>query len=55
MQIQSAKQEELGLIIRGLRSFHIIDVRENDIKERLLKQMENELLQRYGLVLREPA
>lgn len=53
MQIQSAKYEELGLIIFGLRSIYIADL--ESIRRRLLEQMENELSTRYGLKLKEEA
>ena len=53
MQIQTATKEELGLLIHGLRSAIVID--QQKLQEKLLKQLEAELSQRYGLVLKEPA
>ena len=53
MQISSVKQEELALLISGLRALWIPDEDRRKIHERLLKQMEQELSQRFGLVLKE--
>jgi len=53
MQISSVKKEELMLLINGLRSTHVMD--QAELQARLLKQLEQELSQRFGLVLKEPA
>jgi len=53
MQIQSVKKEELMLLINGLRSTWVSD--QAELHARLLKQLEAELSQRFGLVLKEPA
>jgi len=55
MQISSVKQEELALLISGLRALWVPDENQRKVHERLLKQMEQELSQRFGLVLKEPA
>lgn len=51
MQITTATKEELGLLIKGLRSFLLMNEKESAQQEKLLKQLENELSQRFGLVL----
>jgi dihydroxyacetone kinase len=53
VQIQSVKKEELALLINGLRSTIVMD--QQDLQARLLEQLEAELLQRFGLKLREAA
>jgi hypothetical protein len=53
MQISSVKKDELALLIHGLRAIHVHD--QVDLQKRLLAQLENELSQRYGLVLKQPA
>jgi len=55
MQIQSVKKEELALLISGLRALWVPDDANRKIQERLQAQMEQELLQRFGLVLNEAA
>lgn len=53
MQISSVKKEELMLLINGLRSTIVMD--QQELQARLLKQLEDELSQRFGLVLKETA
>jgi hypothetical protein len=53
VQIQSVKKEELALLINGLRSTIVMD--QQDLQARLLKRLEAELLQRFGLTLKETA
>ena len=53
MQIGSVKKEELTLLINGLRSTHVMD--QVQLQARLLKQLEQELSTRFGMVLKEPA
>ena len=49
MQIQTATKEELSLLITGLRSVIVVDQRGLQI--RLMKQLENELSTRYGVMV----
>ena len=51
MQIQHVTKEELALLINGLRSVIVYD--QEALQRKLLKQLENELSQRFGLVLLE--
>jgi hypothetical protein len=46
MQIKQIKEEELGLLITGLRAVHIPTLA--DLQAQLLIQLERELLTRYG-------
>jgi len=46
MQINTAKMEELALLITGLRTIYVAD--QEQLRKRLLDQLENELLTRYG-------
>ena len=55
MQISQVKKEELGMLIAGLRSVWFQTEREQAAQARLLAQLEQELLQRYGMKLDEPA
>lgn len=50
MQIKSATKEELGLLIQGLQAISVMD--RLDLQEKLLDQLKNELLTRYGLTVR---
>ena len=54
MQMSKVTQIELALLIRGLRSFISLNESEAAAQEKLLKQLESELSQRYGMTLREP-
>jgi hypothetical protein len=53
MQISQVKQEELAMLINGLRAVWYQTTAEQQAQEKLLKQLEGELSQRFGLVLRE--
>ncbi len=55
MQIQTATKEELGLLIKGLKSFLIMNHKESALQEKLCAQLENELSRRYGLKIKETA
>lgn len=46
MQIKQIKEEELGLLITGLRAIHISTLA--NLQAQLLTQLERELLTRYG-------
>jgi hypothetical protein len=54
MQIQTVTQDELGLLINGLRTFHITDSRLYALKKKLTRQLESELSKRFGAKLAEP-
>ena len=53
MQIKTAKKEELGLLIKGLRAIDVIDQRA--LQARLLAQLEQELSTRYGMAVSRTA
>lgn len=49
MQISQIKQDELMLLIHGLRSIHVSD--KETIRHRLAVQLENELSTRYSMMV----
>lgn len=49
MQIQTVTADELGLLITGLRSVHIVD--QAVLMSRLKIQLETELSTRYGMMI----
>jgi hypothetical protein len=51
MQISQVKQEELAVLIAGLRAVWITDEEQAKVHAKLLKQLENELSQRFGMML----
>lgn len=51
MQISQVKQEELALLIAGLRAIHISE--QEPLRAKLQAQLEQELSQRFALVLKE--
>jgi hypothetical protein len=55
MQISRVKKEELAMLISGLRAVWFPTEVEQQAQAKLLAQLEGELSQRYGLMLREGA
>lgn len=53
MQVQTATETELGLLITGLRAIFVADA--EDVRRRLQEQLENELRTRYGKCIKEDA
>lgn len=49
MQISQVTKQELALLIYGLKAIYVADA--ENIRERLLKQLENELSTRYNACL----
>lgn len=47
MQIQQAKKEELMLLVHGLKAVYVADM--ENVRTRLLAQLEQELSTRYGM------
>ena len=49
MQISQATENELGLLITGLRAIHVSD--QAELRLRLAAQLETELATRYGTMI----